>query len=873
MKTIFATIIFIFISYFTFSQAIISPELLDKLNNAKNDNEYIEVNIFFNNEFSISDLSEHLDKTNADFDTRVKEVTSLLKNNSEFSFSEFSQTAKDYGIYDKIKDLKIFWGVNMINLHIPVSVIYKVSSFDFVRYIDTNSPRYKILDKDAPVILSEKRPGEAEIGLKTINAHLLWEMGYTGRNILFLSIDTGVFPEHPAIDDNFAGNHYPLSQCWYGVRNNTPVDNASSCHGTHTTGTVLGLDRETNDTIGVAYNSMWIATDPVASSKSELLTPSDFMSVFEWVLDPDGNPETTNDVPRVINNSWGYDYTMAAQFNACEMVEAEILINIETAGICSPFSAGNEGAEVETTGFPAQLAFNLVNPMSVGALKTNGEQIASFSSRGPTPCVEEEGSIKIKPEVSAPGVNVRSCIKRDQYGMLSGTSMACPHVSGALLLLAEAFPQASAYELKNSLYQTATDLGDVGEDNIYGNGLINVYAAYNYLKDTNSYTPVPPVTNQYDIKSEILSPETNIVCPENRNINANIKITNEGLETINQFNLKIYLNEQIAVDTLINESLSTTETYNFETETLQLEFGNNYIHSVVKPVVECAEYDMFNNADIVKYYVIEKDDFPFDTDFVGYENDLSDSKWFIQNPDGKETWQKGTWGEEEQHEALVMKYRNYLTRDGENDFANLPIIQLPDTDSLFFSFTFAFQKRLEFLYKDSLIIELSVDCGQTFPFELWRNGGEDMSTVEGNAGTGCFIPESTQDFDTIDIDISQFKNQEVLIRFRSVNDRGSIIYIDYVKLAKTQISNIYNPQINNSLEVFPNPTKNYITLRYDGKIDKNNKVDIYNSVGKLLKSIDLDSTEKQIPVDDLKPGIYFVKIRGTLLNSKIIVNK
>jgi subtilisin family serine protease len=78
--------------------------------------------------------------------------------------------------------------------------------------------------------------------------------------------------------------------------------------------------------------------------------------------------------------------------------------------------------------------------------------------------------IDIKPEVSAPGVSVCSASGHDGYAMLSGTSMACPHVSGVLLLLKEAFPYLGAYELKYAIYKTASDLGDPGEDNIYGNG-------------------------------------------------------------------------------------------------------------------------------------------------------------------------------------------------------------------------------------------------------------------------------------------------------------------------------------------------------------------------------------------------------------------
>ncbi|PLX08699.1 MAG: hypothetical protein C0596_05190 [Marinilabiliales bacterium] len=720
MKT-YITIALLFVTFYSFSQAVISPELISIVENTEKSEDYIEVNVFFNNNQSLDELSLYLDETNADFDTRVKEVTELMKQNSDYSLSEFFNGIELKGIESRVKDVRSFWGVNMINLKIQSSFIYQLASFSFVRYIDTNSPRYRIYESEKPVVLVEKEPGDAEPGLKTINAHLLWELGYTGRNILFLSMDTGVYPDHPAIDDNFAGNHFPMSQCWYGVRSELPADHASSSHGTHTTGTVLGLDRATNDTIGVAYNAMWIASDHVASSDSDLLDPTDFMAVFEWVLDPDGNPETTDDVPRVINNSWGYDYSLAMQFGACEMVESEILITLETAGICSPFSAGNDGPGASTTGFPAMRAFNLVNPMAIGALQTGGELIASFSSRGPTPCIEESGSLQIKPEVSAPGVNVRSCVGTDEYGALSGTSMACPHVAGALLLLAEAFPEASAYELKNSLYVTAIDIGDAGEDNVYGNGLIDVFAAYEYLALT--YTPEPPIGNQYDLKSEIVSPVNTIICPDNSNFTSEIEIVNDGTETIDQIELYIYLNEVLVLDSIIDISIAPSQVYTFTTEEYEFDFGKNTIHSVIKSVYDYTEYDRFNNADIATYYVIQEDVFPFAMDFTAYNDDLSDSNWLLENPDNTVSWENLTWGDEEEYKALAFNYSSYPSRNWETDFANLPIISLPDTEPLYLSFTYAYQKRVEYLYKDSLVVELSTDCCETFPHELWRNGG------------------------------------------------------------------------------------------------------------------------------------------------------
>ncbi|MEM8909492.1 MAG: S8 family serine peptidase, partial [Bacteroidota bacterium] len=117
--------------------------------------------------------------------------------------------------------------------------------------------------------------------------------------------------------------------------------------------------------------------------------------------------------------------------------------------------------------------------------------IANFSSRGPSTC-GGMNSLLIKPEVSAPGVNVRSCGLDGTYNQKSGTSMAAPHVCGAILLLKEAFPELTGTELKLALYFSCTDLGAVGEDNTYGMGIIDVEAAFNYLVNEGN-TPVSPL--------------------------------------------------------------------------------------------------------------------------------------------------------------------------------------------------------------------------------------------------------------------------------------------------------------------------------------------------------------------------------------------
>jgi hypothetical protein len=194
------------------------------------------------------------------------------------------------------------------------------------------------------------------------------------------------------------------------------------------------------------------------------------------MIDPDGDPETNWDVPDVCSNSWrlvtshGYppcDETFWTYLDACE-----------AAGIVILFSAGNEGSAPETIGRPPDRATDEYNCFSVGAVDAEdpGWEIAGFSSRGPSYCTPG-GEEAIKPEISAPGVSVRSSIPGGSYGPKSGTSMASPHINGVVALMRQAAPNMSVNHIKQILFDTAIDLGEEGEDNDYGWGMVDAYEA------------------------------------------------------------------------------------------------------------------------------------------------------------------------------------------------------------------------------------------------------------------------------------------------------------------------------------------------------------------------------------------------------------
>jgi cysteine-rich repeat protein len=149
--------------------------------------------------------------------------------------------------------------------------------------------------------------------------------------------------------------------------------------------------------------------------------------------------------------------------------EEEMINQIYDQGILMVAAAGNHGNSHNKIFYPA--AYDSV--ISVAAVNGN-KQVAPFST------YNEHVS------VAAPGVGVLSLWSSSDsaYKIMSGTSMANPHVAGVLALLKSVYPNATALELRTALEESAEDLGISGHDVRYGHGLVDAVAAAEYLADT-----------------------------------------------------------------------------------------------------------------------------------------------------------------------------------------------------------------------------------------------------------------------------------------------------------------------------------------------------------------------------------------------------
>ena len=334
--------------------------------------------------------------------------------------------------------------------------------------------------KDMPGDNNQLITAGIEDGLRVIHADRVWEMGFTGEGRLVSHLDSGVDGDHGALSDQWRGNDSRYSEhpewAWYDPVTQTDFPFDALSHGTHTMGSICGADHESGDTIGVAFGAEWISAG-VIDRVSINRTISDALTAFQWIVDPDGDASTVWDVPDVCSNSWGLD--PGNGYDHCDDTFWEVIDAAEACGIVLLFAAGNSGESgTETIGSPADRAYSNINAFSVGAVDGWDEDlpVADWSSRGPSYCTED-GSAAIKPEIVAPGVNIRSADNIGNYLSMSGTSMACPHVAGVVALMREADPNITVEEVKQILLDTARDLGNAGDDNNYGAGIVDAYEA------------------------------------------------------------------------------------------------------------------------------------------------------------------------------------------------------------------------------------------------------------------------------------------------------------------------------------------------------------------------------------------------------------
>jgi subtilisin family serine protease len=339
------------------------------------------------------------------------------------------------------------------------------------------------------------KPETVEPNITYAHAPDVWALGFRGQGITVGGADTGQRWTHNALKPQYRG--------WDGVAadhnynwhdaihdsvgnacgNDSPFPCDDNGHGTHTIGTAIGDDGMGNQ-IGMAPLAKWIGCRNLDQGNG---TPARYIECMEWFLAPypiGGGQGDPLRAPDITVNAWHCPASEGCSVNTLQAaIEAQA-----AAGIMTVVRADSTGPNCSTMEDPPSI---YAASYTVGALNTGTDNIASFSSRGP---VIIDASNRIKPDISAPGTNIRSSYNGSDsdYAILSGTSMATPHIAGAMALLWCARP-----ELRHNISGSRTVLNEAAfflaykqcgtsgpPNNVVGWGRVDVLAAV-------SPTPAP----------------------------------------------------------------------------------------------------------------------------------------------------------------------------------------------------------------------------------------------------------------------------------------------------------------------------------------------------------------------------------------------
>lgn len=400
------------------------------------------------------------------------EIEYLRKEKSEAMQERLVRFLNDETSPADVPEFKGYWTTNIVSLTATKTVLEEVADrFPEVNRLvfdDTVQLTYRV---DRPTPLQEYTYGLQKMGIPELRRSY---PELTGRGVVVGILDTGIDGNHP----EFEGRVVAFADFIQGKKN--PYDDNS--HGTHVAGTIAGSGVG-GVQIGVAPEATLVIGKILSGSGSGSL--SGILRGMEWITNPEGRLNSSLR-PQVVNNSWG-----AASFNGdirSNPFAQHVLTWVEM-GIFPVFAAGNSGRSgTSTIGDPA----GLPNSYAIGATDEN-DRVTDFSSRGPVQIIDRDGTRRtlVKPDVSAPGARVYSAVPGGDYKHLSGTSMAAPHVAGAIALLYQANPKLTIGEIAAVLETTADYLGESEKrekSNDFGMGRVNLFRAVDTLSAHGFYS-------------------------------------------------------------------------------------------------------------------------------------------------------------------------------------------------------------------------------------------------------------------------------------------------------------------------------------------------------------------------------------------------
>ncbi|MGE6488781.1 S8 family serine peptidase [Paenisporosarcina sp. NPDC076898] len=663
-----------------------------------------------------------------------------------------------------VEDIHSYYIVNGMAVTATKEVAEKVATFAEVEKVLPNEMRQLFTTKTKEVVAPESEVANIEWNVQRVKAPDVWAMGIDGAGTVVASIDTGVQWDHPALKEKYRGYNALTGQAnhdfnWFDATTGqtTPYDDLD--HGTHVTGTMVGSEPNGSNQVGVAPGAKFISVKAFAANGG---SDVDLLEAAEWILAPtdsEGNARVDM-APDVVNNSWGGGPGLDEWYR-------DVVNNWRAAEIFPEFSAGN--TTPTNPGGPGSVASpaNYPESFATGATDINNV-VGNFSLRGPSPYAE------IKPDISAPGVNIRSSVPGGGYeGGWNGTSMSGPAISGVAALLRQVNANLTVEEMEQILLETAIPLTDSQypqtPNHGYGYGLVDAYEAVSSIMNGIGKIGGQVTKQGVDEEAPVFEHSSPIETYEGMDLDLavtvtdNISVSSVELSYLDGNNeWQTMAASRISGDYKVGEYTVTIPGTSvtggsFTYKWIINDFGNNVVNSEeymveVKPGITVGYFEDFETATIGWTSFGEMNSWEWGVPTSGPGNAASGEKVYATNLEGK--------------------YDNNM-----NATLVLPPVNLPEGNSyLQFKHWHSFEQSSSGRAWDYGHVFVSTDRQEWTQLKMFQ--GESGAWLDG------------------EVNLSAFSGQRVYLAFHAFSD-GSVVrdgwYIDDVALTDiAQTENVSN---------------------------------------------------------------------------------
>ncbi|MDP8204511.1 MAG: S8 family serine peptidase [Candidatus Tenebribacter mawsonii] len=572
MKKFSILLILLVVSGLLFATETITAQLQDEMD-VSSDNDFIRVNISFRDNYNsqqmISETKNMVKQDKRDYVTStLKEFTAQVQEDLISQLNELEATSQ-------VREVKSIWLVNVVNCEMTKSAINAISNRSEIASIDYDEERNILLapkiNKNSDESLHETRDGrEITWNVTKVNADDVWAQGYFGSGIVVAVLDTGVNYNHTDLNDHLWSHpDYPNHGYDFVNGDDNPMDDHG--HGTHCAGTVAG-DGTSGSQTGMAPEASIMCIKLLDSTGNG--SESVCWTAIEFAVDNGAD---------VLSMSFGWQHNWGTNRiswrNAMDYVYA--------ADVFASVAAGNEGNQqgsypipdnVRTPGdcpppwlHPDQtLTGGISSVVCIGATDSN-DNLAGFSGRGPVTWetvagfndyAYNPGMGLIRPDISAPGDNIKSLDYSSNTGYASGwsgTSMATPCVAGVIALM-----------LSKDFTLTPTQIDQIIEENVavaqnpknnnFGSGRIDALASVNAVPTPNTPPNAAVSPNPAD-------------SAENIAVNTNLSWMNGG----GAASYEVFFGTDNPPTNIVNGEEVTTSSYDL---TEVMEFNSTYYWNI-----------------------------------------------------------------------------------------------------------------------------------------------------------------------------------------------------------------------------------------------------------------------------------------------------